>query len=382
MPQEITFLTRHYPPNPNINGESIWDMVKYLQDHYNIKCNILCIDRTFEGGGADREPVGHVTNIKTPYQGRNALLRFITFLYDGLMLALKARKFKHSLIVCSTSPPLLPFWCSLLFGKEIDWCLWTFDLFPEFFAVTGKISPKNPLYKGAKSKTYQGDPNLLIALGPKQAEHLKKEFQQDLATIILPCGVLFHQDKSYDEPDWLQKNKITLGYCGNLGDAHNPEFIKAVIDHIEPEKHQLVLALYGSKAAEVKEYAKNKEGVVLVDRVARNKLHFIQIHLVTLYTSWTHIAVPSKAVSAIASNSCILFCGDRNSDNWYMLQDAGWLIDENDRIDDQVANFLKQLTLNKVEEKIDQTPALYRNLQSRVYEAYNKMAHYVQSKNH
>lgn len=29
----VVFITRYYPPNPNINGESICDMVNYLQEH-------------------------------------------------------------------------------------------------------------------------------------------------------------------------------------------------------------------------------------------------------------------------------------------------------------------------------------------------------------
>lgn len=377
MAQEITFLTRHYPPNPNINGESIWDMAKYLEDHYNIQSNIVCIDRTFEGGGAEREPVGRIFKIKTLYEGSNPLLRFVTFLYDGFVLAKKAKQFKHTLIVCTTSPPLLPFWCSLLFSTGMKWGLWTFDLFPELFAVSGKISTDNPLYKWVKRKTYQGKPNLLIGLGPKQAEHLKKEFNKDIPTIVLPCGVLFHQEKSQKEPEWWVDDKIILGYCGNVGDAHNPDFLKAVIDNIDPTKHRLILALYGVKAKPVKEYAQNREGVILVDKVPRDQLHFIDIHLVSLSKLWTHIAVPSKAVSAIASNSCILFCGDRNSDNWHLFQKAGWLIEENDQLQNQVNTFLEEITSSKIEEKRSQTPQLHQELKSYVLEAYKDMASYA-----
>ena len=375
MKQKLTFISRHYPPNPNINGESIWDMVKYIENNRQIESNIICIDRTSGGGGQDREPVGNVIKIKTPYQGKNAILRFFTLLYDGYVLTRKARKYKNTIIITTTSPPLLPFWTSLLFRKRnIKWGLWTFDLFPEAFAVTGKIKEQNFFYRWVSKITYKHAPDFLITLGPQQAKHLERLYKKDIPSIILPCGVFFYQDKSPEIPEWWSDDKIFLGYCGNIGDAHNPDFIKATIDAIDPEKHRLILALYGNKAPDLKEYAKGKPGVILVDRVPRNQLHYIDIHLVSLIKSWTHIAVPSKAVSAIASNSCILFCGSQDSDNWYMFQEAGWFVDENDQLDEQLKNFIRDLKREDVLRRKEVTPQLYDQLKKYVLEAYKDVA--------
>jgi hypothetical protein len=374
MKKELTFLSRHYPPNPNINGESIWDMAKYIKDNYGIESNIICIDRDAPGGGEDRIPVGKVTRIKTFYQGNNAILRFMAFLYDGFILAYKARQYKDTTIVATTSPPLLPFWCSLLLPKKTVWGVWTLDLFPEAFTQMNNISSKNLIYRWVKRKNYQRPPNFLITLGPQQALYLQNEYQQDIPNIILPCGILFHQEKSTEIPDWWTEDKIFLGYCGNIGEAHNPELIRAAIDAINPDKHRLILALYGTKSEKLKAYAQNKPGVILVKRVPRNQLHYIQIHLATLTKGWTHIAVPSKAVSAIAMNSCLLFCGDKRSDNWYMFQKAGWFIDENDKISEQVQAFIDQLTLEDIKHKSSFTDQLYEELKAYVLSAYQQMA--------
>lgn len=351
-------------------------MVEYLEREYGIRSRVICINRDFEGGGQQRQPAGQVIKINTPYQGKNALLRFFTFFYDGFMLSRKALQYQNGPIICTTSPPLLPFWAALFFKKR-KWALWAFDLFPEGFQATNLIGKNNIFYQFVKRITYRGRPDLLIALGPRQAAHLCTEYGREIPTLILPCGVFFYQDKSEEIPNWFDANKITLGYCGNIGDPHNADFVRAAIDHINPATQILILALYGNQAPALKAYAAGKPGVVLVDSVPRNQLHFIQIHLVTLRKSWTHIAVPSKAVSAISKGSTILFCGDRDSDNWHMFQSAGWLVDENSEIEQQIAQFLQSLTPAEIEQKQAATPLLYRELQDSVLRSYEAVERFV-----
>jgi hypothetical protein len=66
----LTIVNRHYPPNPGITGESAWDLAKYLIDHHNIAVQIVHIDRTYDGGGAVREPVGKTFPVQTIYTGK------------------------------------------------------------------------------------------------------------------------------------------------------------------------------------------------------------------------------------------------------------------------------------------------------------------------
>ncbi len=374
MKPKITFITRHYAPSANINGESVRDMVKYLSDKFQIESNVICMNKIDNHGAANRESVGKVIRIKSIYQGQKAIFRFFAFLYDGFVLTRKALKHKDTLIVCTTSPPMLPFWASVLFKKRIQWVLWSFDLFPEGFNATNLISAKNPFYRWVIKKTYQNNPTFLIALGSQQAKYIKEKYQKEIPTLILPCGVPFFQNKSDKIPNWWQGDKLTLGYCGNLNDAHNPEFLKSIIDAMDPNKHQIVLALYGNRAEEVKRYGKDKPGVILVERVPREQLHFIDIHVVTLRKKWTHIAVPSKAVSAIFMGGTILFCGDKSSDNWHMFKEAGWFVDENNQMSQSVKQFFANLTSDSVQQRKAKTPELIEKLQNYVLNTYEDIA--------
>ena len=371
---KITFVTRHYPPNPNINGESVWDMVKYLKLHFGIESNIICFDGTSDWGGQIRQPIGHVISLRTAYQGNNKLLKFINSFFDGYRLLRKALQFKDTTIVITTSPPLLPFWASLFFKKNINWGVWEFDLFPEAFTLQGVMGERNPFYKWLKKITYRNSPSFLIALGPQQAAHLSRVYQKDIPALILPCGVFFYQENSTKIPDWWVENKIFLGYCGNIGPAHNEELIKKAIDHISPDKHRLVLALFGTKAKALKAYAKDKPGVILVDSVPRNQLHFIDVHLVSLRDEWTHIAVPSKAVSAVCSGSSFIFCGNEDSDNWVLMKEAGFFINENELLDSQIKSLLDSITQQDIYEKRKAAKSIYKQLKNHILESYDALA--------
>ena len=216
MKPKITFITRHYPPSPNINGESVRDMVKYISDKIQIESNVICVDRIAEGGGADRMPSGNVIRIRTIYKGQNSILRFIAFLYDGFMLVKEAKKYKDTLIVCTTSPPLLPLWASIFFDKKVRWVLWSLDLFPEGFIATNLISEKNPIYKWVLKKTYKNKPSFIIALGEEQAKYLQSKYEQEVPFFTLPCGVFFFHEKSDIQPIWWKEDKVIFGYCGKI----------------------------------------------------------------------------------------------------------------------------------------------------------------------
>ncbi|UTA69014.1 hypothetical protein [Emticicia sp. 21SJ11W-3] len=367
----ITIINRHYPPNPGITGESAWDMAKYLIEKYEAEIHIVYIDRTYDGGGQVRQPIGILHPVKTIYEGKNGLLKLISGTLDGLFLVLKARKMKRGRIVVMTSPPLLPFWASLFLK---NWVLWSMDLFPEGFAAAGTVSPSNFLYRFILKKTYQVAPQHLIALGPNQAAFVRDSYKQAIPTTILPCGVLVHQQNDPAIPDWKKDDsKIYFGYCGNLGQAHSDEFLLKFIDNLDSQKHQLILAVYGEKADKVLTYAQGRAGITILKSVPRSQLHFIDVHLVSLLPQWTHIAVPSKAVSSICAGAGMLFCGSKDADTWALLNNASWLIEENNEINAQIKSFLALLTIDEVQLKRNNAQALFSKLQTMVVDAYDEV---------
>lgn len=374
--KKITIVNRHYPPNVNITGENAWDLANYLIEKHKIEVSIVHIDRKYEGGGNKREPVGKVYPIKTIYEGNNKFLRYLSGILDGYNLIRKAAKLNNGPIIVMTSPPLLPMWASKFLGKKkLEWILWSMDLFPEGFAASNEISPTNFFYKYALKQTYKNAPRKIIALGPQQKKVLDKKYNKEIEHVILPCGVFLDQNKIEKTPSWkTHTNKIYLGYCGNCGHPHSVDFIKEVIDSVNPETQHLVLAVYGIKAAQVIDYAKGKPGVTILTGVPRNELHHIDVHLVTLVNSWTHVAVPSKAMSSVCSGATILFCGNKESDNWFLLQDAGWHVEDDLNLKQTVQKVVSSLNWEEIKIKKNNANRISAELNKLIQESYATIA--------
>ena len=374
----LIIINRHYPPNPGITGESAWDLAKYLIEKHGIKVHIINVNSSDDGGGELRQPVGVIHSLSSVYAGKNKFLRQISGFLEGYLLIQKAKKINDTApIICMTSPPLLPFWASM-FLRQRNWALWSMDLFPEAFVAIGMVTEKNIVYRWILEKTYQNPPQKLIALGRKQAAVLQEKYKMQMNPIILPCGVIFHQTYEKESPSWRKADeKIYFGYCGNLNDAHNEGFLIEFIKAFNPEKHHLILALYGKKAKKMIDFAQNRAGITILPNVPRSQLNFIDVHLVSLLAKYTHLMIPSKAVSAVAAGGAILFCGSQESDNWDMLQEAAWLINEQENLGMQVSKFLNNLTKKGLEEKQIQAKKLHTNLQKTVVDAYEEIANFV-----
>ena len=372
--KSITFVNRHYPPNLNVTGENVWDLASYLIDEHNIDVHIVHIDRQYTGGGIQRKPVGNIHKVKTIYTGNNRVLRYLAGMWDGYFLTRKARSLNKGPIVLLTSPPLLPMWGSIMLRKK-QWVLWSMDLFPEGFGAINEIKKSSWFFKFSFRKTYEHAPSKVIALGPKQKQHLEEKYNKEISGTLLPCGVFSENSSDKELASWKKEpEKIYFGYLGNCGIPHNPEFVKAVIDAINPEKHVMILVAYGVYAEELKSYARGKEGIQIMDNVPRPELNQIDVHCVTLLPSWTHIAVPSKAVSSVTSGSSMIFCGNKESDNWHLLQDAAWHVNDDETLRESVKSIVNSITKEEIISKRQNAQRVAEKLVEMINTSYDEIA--------
>jgi hypothetical protein len=380
MPKKITIVNRHYPPNINITGENARDLAAYLIEKHQIEVAIVHIDRTYEGGGGVKTPVGKTFALPTIYSGNKPIWRHLSSFYDGFMLIRKAIQINHGPIICMTSPPLLPMWAAILLkNRNRKWMLWAMDFFPEGFAASNQMKENGWFYKWCIQKTYAFAPSKIIALGPMQAAYAQEKYQQQIPNVLLPCGVFIEKNKEESIPSWkTDAELIYLGYCGNISQAHSEDFLMAIINAVNPDKHRLVLALYGTKADQMRAFAANRPGIIILKTVPRNQLHHIDVHLVSLVNSWTHIAVPSKAVSSICAGASMIFCGNKASDNWQLLQTAGWLIEDDSNKQQAVKSLLENMTMEMVMAKKKNAVQLATELETLIQQSYDSIASWAE----
>ena len=378
---KIVIVNRNYPPRTGVTGESACRLARHLETYHNARVTVVSSRSKYPGGGSQLEPAGDVRMIRSWYDGKNKFLRLLGSFVESYLLIKSARSINPDHVIVMTDPPFLQFWAPRLLSGKCPWTLWSMDLYPDAFVSSKLVKRNNLVYRILKHLTYRTAPDSLIALGPLQEKYLKAAYQNPIeTTAVVPCGVYAKVKQSFAEPVWKKKNagKILLGYCGNLGEAHSIEFLKQVINHFDPTQFHMVLSVYGVKANEILSHVQTKkEGITIVSRVEREQLSFIDIHLVSLMKSWSHVCVPSKAVSAICSGSPILLYGTPECDNWKLLGFGGWLIRQStnkNEVSKSVSCFLDSIDRESIELKKQDASSLAAVLQETVEFGYFQVA--------
>lgn len=363
--QQITvnIINRNYPPNKGITGESASDLASFLSNA-GVNINIITVSNSaYGGGGNDAANVGTVHGIKTFYNGKHKIYRLLASFVEGYRLIKRSRSLKADWTIVMTDPPLLNFFSSLLHKNRYKWILWSMDIYPDAFSAAGLLKDTNPVVRYIERTLRKYPPQAVLALGPVQRSYLLKKYYTGASHFELPCGI-FEATKALTPPEWKEQNdqKIYLGYCGNIGEAHSLPFIKSVITNLDPAKFVLVLSLYGAKAEELRAFATGKEGIRFTSSVNRNQLSYIDIHLATLLEQWVNIAVPSKTVSSVCAGASFLYHGIADSDNWQLFKNAGWIIQPGDNLEEKVISFLNTVQKEDVAEKKQQAVIIARSL--------------------
>lgn len=385
---EIVIVNRNYPPRAGVTGEAACKFAEHLNSHGSFKIHVMTTSSNYQGGASLLEPTGTVREIRSLYDGKNKFLRLLSSFIESYFLLRAAKSIDPHHIIVMTDPPFLQFWASLLLSGKQPWTLWAMDIFPDAFVAGNLVSTKNFAYRLIRYLTYKKPPNSLIALGTLQAKYLQTAYGDSLRkVIVIPCGVYSKKDSPAPPPNWKNEceQKIVIGYCGNLGEAHSVTFLKEVINHLDPNRFHLVLSVYGVRAAEILTFAETKKaGITFLPRVERDQMHLIDIHLVSLLKNWKHVCVPSKAVSAICSGSPILFYGTSDCDNWKMLGSAGWLIQQSsdaEAVAKSVKEFLNGVNADDIQTKKTNAAKLAAELQDEIAAGYDETTRLLTGEN-
>lgn len=326
----LYILTRYYAPHPSIDTWSVCRMEQSLARILDDIRIVIChVDVPYiVSKDSCVAPSGDVEKIKPLLNSRQKTLRFLSNAVDGFRLVRKASR-NAAAVICMTNPPFITYWAGRMFKqKGIPWANWTFDLYPYLLTAAGITNDNNTVYRYLRRSIENRPPDLLISLGEHQARFMQAGYCRDVPHVILPCGT--HDDeKKKIRPVWKEDDtKVYFAYVGNLGEAHSADFLIDFIECLNPARHVCILAVYGSKADQVLKSVGKKPMVRVLKWIDKADLHFVDVHLVSLLPQWTHMCVPSKAISAVCSEGAIIFNGLASADTWQQLKDAGWLVNE------------------------------------------------------
>lgn len=355
MQKRVVIINKYGALHPSATGRPVRNLADFLWSN-GVEVIVLSIHAPYKGQVSRQQEKLPYRVIELPdfYNGTNKLLRLLGNLVDGFRLITYSMWLpRHQLKVVLTDPSLINAWAVLFrpfYRSRL--AFWTMDLYPEAFASARLVSYNNLIYRMISSFVYRHVPDFLITLGEQQYRYLCRQYKRSfIPHIVLPCGICPKEEA--EEPFWRKDNrdKIIFCYAGNIGEAHNDRFLIELIKQLNPEKHLILLRLYGAKAQKVLDEVKDFRSVIQLDYIASAEMQYVDICVATLLPAWNHICVPSKVVSAICAGSPVLYNATEESEGACMFPEAVWLVPDSDTLSDALSRFLKELTTDRIGQK-------------------------------
>ena len=348
MRKRVVIINKYGALHPSATGRPVRKLADFLWEN-GVDVIVLSIHASYKGQVSGQQEQLPYRTIELPdfYSGTNKYLRLLGNLVDGFRLMSYSMLLPHhQLKVVLTDPSLINIWAVLfrpLYRSKL--AFWTMDLYPEAFVWAGLVFRHHPVYRIISSFVYRHVPDFLITLGEQQYRYLCRQYNRSfIPHIVLPCGIC--QRENAIEPFWRKahRDKIIFCYAGNIGEAHNDVFLLELIRQLDPEKHLILLRLYGAKARRVLDNISVFESVIILDYIAPADMQYIDICVASLLPAWNHVCVPSKVVSAICSGLPVLYNADKESEGACMFPDAIWLLPGSTDLSKSVSSFLFELS--------------------------------------
>lgn len=324
---KLAVLNSFYPPDNAITGQSAAALIRFLQRSARLDIRVYAGAGEYIQGSSGSECGVEVFRLGSSGRNHGKLWRLIRSLLLGRKMAREAVAWAD-VILSLTDPPLLGFWIGWycrFSRRRVRWIEWTMDLFPEAFASAGIVTTRNAVYRLALWSVRRNPADVYVCLGQAQANAIM-HIRANRPVVVLPCGIVPAPNADRWPRGVRTESRIVLAYAGNLGTAHCAELLPALVDAADPDRFTFVFALQGDHAGAVRSRLESCTNITWADYLSREDIASADVTIASLREQYTHICVPSKAVSSICLGRPILFAGQPQSDTWQMFADASWCI--------------------------------------------------------
>ena len=346
----IVIVNAIYPPDNGASGRAVFQLAEQLEKN-EYKITVVTTNQAYNTIVNTDIPSQNVIRVKARTQRNTYLKRLFSAYHDSKALLKKSASINADMFILCSDPPLMKF-LAPRFLKNKKHLIWAMDLYPEAFVAKGLVSKQNWLVKGYEKRLALNTTVGIIALGKSQLQFLSNKYRfQENKQIVIPCGVHGIENKGKVIPTWKRKNRIILAYCGNLGEAHSAKFLLELICKSNPKKHQFVLSAFGTKVEWLHKKVSQLPNVSIVDWIQETEIHHVNIQIVSLKKEWTHVCVPSKAVSSICHHTPVLFHGSSEGDTYQHFQKALWHIPDDNSCSIAIEQFYASLQNENIASK-------------------------------
>jgi glycosyltransferase involved in cell wall biosynthesis len=234
-------------------------------------------------------------------------------------------------------------------AKIIHWC---FDLYPEYAVAEGLVPENSLLVRFLKAllRPAYAACDLVADLGSCMRERLR-HYPGKKNVTLTPWALEEPQTPMAYDPDerglLFGDSPLGLLYSGNMSHPHRYDQILALARFMG-KKAVFAFSARGSRLEELKKTVTVRdENIRFVPFASPDKLgarlSAPDVHLVSLKSSYTGVAVPSKFFGALAAGRPVLFEGNEDSAiaRWIREYGVGWVLESGNiaEIAEEMARF-------------------------------------------
>jgi colanic acid biosynthesis glycosyl transferase WcaI len=262
-----------------------------------------------------------------------------TFVWPG-----RARYF-----VSTTNPFYLPAVTRFRVGHCGHTVFLVYDLFPDAIELAGAIKKNSFASKLIEKVTRYAIRNCsaTVFLGEHLRKHSEARFGKARYSTVIHVGADARPFASIPPKAISDREKIIVGYCGNLGRAHDIlTWSRFILERSTDLSKQVEWQFhsFGTKYEQIRNAFSIHNASVklegpLPDMEWEQFMSRVHVAMVSIDTGWERVVMPSKTYSAMVAGQAILAICPLESDlaNLVRKHDCGWVVpvgdvDELDRI--------------------------------------------------
>lgn len=334
----LLFINQHYYPDLASTAQHLTDLAEYLVDE-GFDVEVLCSRGHYLSGEMD-VPAEEVHNgvrihrVRTTSFGRKTnagrIADYASFFVSVLLHLL--RRPRYDAVVTLTTPPLLCVAAGIASTlRDQPYGIWSMDLHPDAEEAVGMISNDGVLSRVLHALNNWGYRNadFVVDLGRYMKQRISNKGVDNEQLRTIP--VWSKKDEIYpvdsSENPLLRKlgpnmdDKFVVMYSGNAGLAHRFDEVLGALEAFSDDPEVFFLFVgSGPKREKIETFISSRgiQNATYLDYFPRDQIKYslslADVHLVTLRTEMSGIAVPGKLYGILASGRPALMIGPEDSE--------------------------------------------------------------------
>ena len=348
--RKLIFLNRYFHPDISATSQMASSLAFELaKAGYHV--HALTSGRRYDNSGAvlpAEETVDGVSihRVRTSGLGGARLIgKLVDYLsfYIGSLRRLRALVDKDDVVIVMTDPPLLSVFAQrVISAKSAHLINWLQDIFPETAMKLGALGPAAP-FAGWMRRLRDNSLRkaaVNVVIGESMAEYLaSRGIPRDKIAVIenwADEGIHpIDRDANPLRKEWSLADKFVVGYCGNLGRAHEYETILQAAIRLKDDPNIVFLFVGGGARLPALKEAVARHGLTNFifkpyqdhSRLAET-MSVPDLHLISLRPELEGLVIPSKFYAILAAGRPMVFIGDSQGELAHQIlgEKCGWCV--------------------------------------------------------